>query len=562
MTLAKATARSKRGRFAPSETMRAAFLRDLEARLPTRGRLTWPDPSWQTRPVEFFRKILGTSPWEKQIEIANACVENLRVAVRSNNKAGKSTLIAMLVIWYVHAFPRARVFLMANTEKQVGGAVYYELRRLWARAGKCFDCYEREEKASIPDDGVRPCPHSRLLDVPIHTDPALTAKSGLRFADGREIVGFSGKDAEGVAGLSSPNLVLVFDEASGKNFDALYEGLVANLAGDGRVWIISNPTRTQGAFFDIFHAKGDIYRTLHISAFDSPNVRAGKTVVPGLATKDFIELARREFGERHPFYRSRVLGEFPTVEKGAVFPLELVELRSSEWEDTVAEGGTLDLGVDAAGDSGAGDESAFAARRGMKVLELRARSGLTADQHVVEAVGMIGRWKERGDVVRVMVDREGEIGAKVYGAFVSYLATFAEDKQPFALVGVRASEKAPKFAPFDRVRDELVGGFVDWMKEGGTIPPDSRLQADLLSFRWLEYTTSGRSKLEDKKKQREVLNGRSPDRGDACALSVFGRQVRPFVVEEHRAETPPERHEREELGPQGPYDALDWLRGR
>ena len=65
-----------------------------------------------------------------------------------------------------------------------------------------------------------------------------------------------------------------------------------------------------GAFRRAFHEERNIYRPVTISALDSPNVRAGRIVIPGLTTRQWVEERRQIWKDTSPLYRARVLGEF------------------------------------------------------------------------------------------------------------------------------------------------------------------------------------------------------------------------------------------------------------
>lgn len=514
-----------------------------------RGGFAWPSPEYAEDPVRFFREILGFEPWEKQIEISDLVLDakrrGKRVAVKSGHKVGKSTICAALALWAYSSFPGVRVVLTAVTSRQVDGIIWREIRMLLARHGRCVAC-----RRAAPN-GPRPCPHSHLIEE----EPGQLARTGLKAPDFREIVGFTAREAEGVAGVSGPYIVYICDEASGIP-ELIFQAIEGNRAGGAMVILISNPTRLAGEFFEAFHAKKDkFYLTASISSEDSPNVKAGRIVIPGLATRDWIEEKKAEWGEKSALFYVRAKGEFPLAEKGQVFSIEAIEASRQRWEEgDLDTGGPLCIGIDVAGESGEGDESGFAVRRGQRVEEILARRGLTADGHVVEALGLVAKHKQRNDEVRFIIDREGEPGAKVWGAFLAYAQSHPDAR--LILVGVRASERAQRDPrTYDRVRDELAGNLADWMRNGGALPPGDKLEADLQAFQWGDSLT-GRSKLIDKRKMRERL-GRSPDHADAVALSVWDFRYLPATADqEMRAETPGGEPEGR-LDPYAGFDAGD-----
>ena len=471
-------------------------------------------------PARYFVEVLGFEPWSRQIEIANAVRDHDRVAVRSNNKAGKSRTLAATALWYFDCFPGARVILTAETKRQVDDILYREVKILIAGAGRCVPCkrLDEERRGRGESPGPYPCPHSHIIET--IGDAGELAATGIKGPSFSELLGFTAKQAEAVAGISGANLLYIVDEASGRSLDRIYQAILGNLAaGAGnKLALISNPTRTIGEFFDAFHEKERLYHGIHISAFDSPNVKAGRVVIPGLASREFIESSREEFGETSPFFRVRVLGDFPIAEAGQAFTYEAIEQATARWEEA-PEDGDLSIGVDVAGESGEGDDSGFAVRRGRKIVALYTRRGLSAEAHLVEALGLVTTYRRGDEEVRVVVDREGEPGAKVWGAIIAWLQAHLQ-APPFILIGVRASERAmrdPK--TYDRVRDELIASLADWLRDGGALPPDNKLAAELAAVRWVGHV-SGRSKLADKKEIRARL-GRSPDRLDSVSLACW-----------------------------------------
>lgn len=514
MTTSKAIERARAADIEENgeDTIRRAVILALLAILPRRAPAarTWPSARYRRDPVGFMRDVLGFDPWEAQRAIADLVLEAIdthkRVAVSSGHKIGKSTLCAALALWAYCSFPGVRVVLTAKTGRQVDGIIWREIRMLLAQHGRCVEC-----RRANPE-GPRPCPHSALIEE----EPGTLARTGLVADDFREIKGFTAREAEGVAGVSGPFLVYIVDEASGVP-QVIFEAIEGNRAGGALVILISNPTRVVGEFFDAHHKKKDrYYLTKTVSSEDTPNARAGRTVIPGLATREWIEEKREEYGERSPFFLVRVKGQFPTAAKGQLFPFEAITTAQERWEeaDDLELGGPLYVSADVAGDSGEGDESAFAVRRGQRIIDLIARSGVTVDGHVVEVLGLIGKHRERNDQIVVVIDREGEAGTKVWKAFRVYL-----DEHPgaFVLVGVRASERAQRQPQtYDRVRDELAGNLADWLREGGAIPQDEKLAGELACFRWVD-SLNGRAKLLPKREMRVEL-GRSPDRADAVQL--------------------------------------------
>jgi phage terminase large subunit len=469
--------------------------------------IRWPSDRYQEDPAAFAREILGVEPWAKQVEILEAVRDHDRVAVTSGHKCGKSAAAAMLALWFYCAFPDSRVVMSSTTSRQVDQILWRELSMIRARGGRCVACKKEDP------DGRRikaPCPHSALIDGEI----GQLARTGLKSRDFREIVGFTAREAEAVAGISGSNLLYIVDEASGVP-DVIFQAIEGNRAGGAKLFMISNPTKTEGAFYDAFNSKAHLHKTIRMSSEESPNVKAGRKLIPGLATRAWVDEKRAEWGEESPIYKIRVKGEFVEAEDGKIISIAAIIEAEQRWAETPAEG-TLYLSLDPAGPGGQGDESVFALRRGKKILGLLAMRGMTDETHLAKCIDLLREnldYRERGVMV---VDREGSIGSALYG----YLKSSRELSQLAQLVGVRASDGAVRQASvYGRVRDELWASLAQWIREGGAIPEDPKLAREIHAPEW---TTDirGRMKATPKDELRKSL-GRSPDRADAVALAVW-----------------------------------------
>ena len=491
--------------------VRTSFSRDLLEGLEADARaattLKWPSDRYAKDPVRFCREILGIEPWEKQREILEAVRDHRIVAVPSGQKTGKSASAAMLAWWFYCSFPDARVIFTSTTSKQVDGILWRELRKIKAKAGKCVACKKKDpEDRYIP----RPCPHSALIDGETHE----LARSGHKAPDFREIVGFTASEAEAIAGTSGTNLLYIPDEATGIK-DAIFEAILGNCAGGGRVAMFSNPTRSEGYFADVCLNKAHMHKVIWINSEENPNAVSGKRLIPGLAERSYIEEKRQEYGADSAWYKVRVLGQFVTREEGKIISLADV-LEAERRHSDVSADGLLCLAIDPAGEGGLGDESVFVARRGQKMLGMWAHRGVSDEGHLALALRYLESLRSDRERCRVIIDREGAIGSNLYGFLrgSSELAAMAD------LWGVRASDGAIRDPRnYGRVRDELWASLAQWIREGGAIIEDGRLAKELTATEW---TTDirGRLKATPKDEIRKAI-GRSPDRADALALAVW-----------------------------------------
>lgn len=491
----------------------------------TRVRL--PSPKWRKDPVGFFRDVLGIQPWERtrhneecrsQIDIINAYRDYPRVSVKSGHKVSKSNTAGGIGLHFYSSFDDARVIMTSTTARQVDAILWREVRMMKARSGRCLDCKLRD-----PDgyDIPSPCPHSAIIDGEIGE----LARTGLKSEDFREIVGFTAREAEAVAGISGKNLLYILDEASGIKSE-IFEAIEGNRAGGARVVMFSNPTRTSGEFFESFKTKKKFYFNLTISSEDTPNAVYGEKdprAIPGLAGNEWIEEKKEEWGEDSALYKVRIKGEFAELEGAKIFPVHKITESQERWKEANKDG-RLFIGFDPAGDSEASDDAVWAIRRALKMLQLTSKQGLSSQSLLVHTLGMVEELRLHPREVPVLVmDVEGKTGNDVYNVFAAYVNQMKSP--PFELIALRSSDGAHRNpVVYDTVRDELAANLSQWMNNGGAILEDVKLDRELNALYWVEQEKTGKVKLVSKKvlrKKPPIGIGRSPGRYDALSMAVW-----------------------------------------
>jgi hypothetical protein len=255
-------------------------------------------------PAVYAEQVFGLVVWSRQREVLQAVRDHDRVSVRSGHKVSKSTSAAVVGWWFTsdpQARPGARAIISAPTGRQVDEVIWREVKALHVRATK--------RGYRLPAPGKRP-------------------GTGVRWGDGREMIGFTIDDGhpEAIAGFSGAHLLFELDEASGVD-RRVFEALDGNAAAGARFFLISNPTRTDGGFYDSQQPGSDYY-PLHIDSCDSPNI-TGEAVVPGLATRPWVDAMEKKYGPDSLFVAVRVHGQFPAGADDEVFGGQLVRGRRS-----------------------------------------------------------------------------------------------------------------------------------------------------------------------------------------------------------------------------------------
>lgn len=432
---------------------------------------------------------MGLRLWSRQREVLEAVAGHDRVAVRSGHKVGKSTSAAALALWYVATRPDARVIMTSASGRQVKNILWRELKRL-------------HKRAKVRLGGV------------MHDDP----NTGYRLPDGREILGFSTDEPEKMAGISGASVLFILDEASGID-EPIFEAIEGNRAGGAKIVMFSNPTRTSGTFYEAFTTKRQFWHCIKISSTETPNVQTGRAVIPGLATRDWVNEKALEWGKDHPLYEVRVAGDFPSQTENTLIGLALVEAAIARWPDTSADG-ALDIGVDVArfGD----DDSVITARRGNKVLEILAIHGMDGIQIAGKTIELAKKHRH-GEPIRIKVDVIG-VGASVVDQ-LNYSDFAKEEGVTIHAVNVASAATSEEYP---KLRDQIWFATQGWLKDGGSIPSIPRLEAELVAVTY-KFDAQGRQKVESKDEMKKRLKC-STDYADSLGLSIYQPPEQAFFI--------------------------------
>lgn len=434
-------------------------------------------------PTMFAEHMLTTRLWARQIEILNAVRDHKRVAIRSGHKCGKSTSLAVLALWWAYTHYRARVILTAASYAQVKNVLWKEIRRLYYQA----------KRAGVP------------LGGDMHELP----DSGLKLAGEAEIIGLSAKDKEKIAGYSGPNMLFIADEASGIP-DEVFEAIEGNRAGGARIAMISNPTQTSGYFYDAFHSDRGDWHCIHISSEECA-LLAPIEIGPdtGLATLDWVEEKKRDWGVDDNRYRVRVLGEFASDNDNSMISSAVVDAAIKRWPETTAAG-PLRIGVDVA--RFGNDATAIVWSRGRWASAPTKLTKLDAVDVAGRVMQLVRDLKREAERPSVRVDVTG------MGGGVADVLRREQDSIGFELVEIDAHASAT-VEGYSRMRDQVWGSLKEWLKAGGAIANDRALAGDLTAPLY-GFDVRGALKVESKIDLRKRI-GRSTDAADALALAVF-----------------------------------------
>ena len=446
---------------------------------------------WTNSPTCWARECLNVELAGYQGEVLDALPVQHRVAVRGPHGLGKSFMGAVLVNWFATTRNLAgrdwKIITTASAWRHLEVYLWPEIHK-WAG------------RIDFQTLGMAPFkPNSELLDLRLKlSNGAATAVAS--------------NQPERIEGAHAEELLYLLDEAKivpPATWDSI-EGAFSNAGPDtadnAYAFAMSTPGPPSGRFYEI-HRKAAGYEdwwTRHVTLEEA--------IASGRISRLWAEQRRLQWGADSAVYHNRVLGEFHASDEDSVIPLAWLEAAIERWHvwdraGRPSPGGPLWTGVDV---GRGGDESVLAKRDGWAVVLEGNRRRDTMSQ-VAALQGLDGR--AIIDVIGLgagVYDRLRELGARPL-AYTGSGKTPARDRSgKFGFTNVRS-------AAYWHLRELLDPAYEPVL----ALPPDDLMISDLTTPRW-DVTTGVPPKIQVEVKDKVVERlGRSPDRGDAIAMSLW-----------------------------------------
>lgn len=458
---------------------------------------------WKKRPWDFVADVFpGFTPVEWQDKLLHALPDNLRITIRSGHGVGKSTIIAIIILWFLVTHYPCKIPCTAPSSTQLRDV-------LWAEIAKWKD-------KMIP-----------ALANQIEMNSEQVWVKGLRATSVAMARTARKERPEAFQGIHSKNVLFLVDEASGID-EKIFEAGEGALSTEGaRLILIGNPTRTSGTFYRSHHQDRHNFFCMHVSCVEAPHV-----------SRKFIEEMKRKYGEYSDIYRYRVLGEFPKGSLQSVISLEYLESAvNREVETNPAD--DIIWGVDVARQGK--DRSALSKRQGNRKLEhtkwwQHPDTMLVAGEIISEYRQAIALLQTTGIEHR---PRKINIDCIGYGAGVSDRMRevfkeegwdkFTEIVDVSVAMNCTTDEAARDYW---RLRDQLWFASRDWFqgKMFGevSIPDEPDFIAEMSSVQYKPHS-SGKLIVASKEEMKEELDGLSPDLGDSWNLTLYVPPATPEV---------------------------------
>jgi hypothetical protein len=215
---------------------------------------------YRGKPRRFFTEILGLPPeyyWSAMELINESVVENEKTCVYAGHGVSKTFDAARLALFFLFNYVPSTVITTAPTAYQVKELLWREL------ASAYFN-------AKVPLGG-----HLTQMELDLQVE------TGLRWF----AIGFSTRtdtvtaEATKFQGYHNDHMLLVFDEGAGIMPEIWRAG--QHIGAPFKRWLaIGNAVSATGDFAAC--SKDASWHCLNISVKDTPNFKAGRTVIPGV----------------------------------------------------------------------------------------------------------------------------------------------------------------------------------------------------------------------------------------------------------------------------------------
>lgn len=448
-------------------------------------------PIYRKNPIVFAKEVLRFEPDEWQILALQDLAAESKVAIKSGQGVGKTSLEAIALLWFLTCFPYPRIVATAPTKQQLHDV-------LWSEVAKW------QEKSPLLKNILK-WTKTYIYMVGYEKRWFATARTATK--------------PENMQGFHEDNMLFIVDEASGVT-DPIMEAILGTLSGENnKLLMCGNPTKTNGTFYDAFYSSRWMYQCHTVSSEESQRTN-----------KDNIKSLIDRFGYDSNVVRVRVRGLFPKQEDDIFIALQLLEdaVKLEVDPEEKIKGmyipNRIDIGVDVArfGD----DNTVIATKLDKVVPELLSRHG----QNTMRTVGDIVRiyrdfmekYLEYDDYVYVKIDDTG-VGGGVTDRLNELKEDPSEGLDKMVVIPVNFAKKSPK-SKSARFYDDIVtwmwANVRELMKDKEVKLPDDSVLVGEFSTRKYYFQSNGKMKLESKEElKKRGLS--SPDRADAVALACM-----------------------------------------
>jgi len=439
-------------------------------------------------PTTWVTDVCKEHLWSKQRVIMDSVRDHRKTAVPSCHGSGKSFLAARIAAHWICAHKPGEAFVVSSapTGRQVRTILWREIGRVHAKA--------------------------KLAGRTNQTEWMLTMPEG-----NEEIVAFGMKPDDmtptAFQGIHARYVLVIFDEACGIA-SPLWNAADSLLSNDlARMLVIGNPDLPDVEFHHVCKP-GSGWNVIPISAFDTPNFTGEP--IPANLKHDlvgpvWVEEKRRKWGEDNPFWKSKILGQFPDVAVDGLIPMKWIAAARAR---DLVPGLPHELGLDVGGGT---NKSVYCERRGYHYRIIRRDNSPDTMETCGNLVAILLDRKTKEPTNPITAAKVDEIGI---GRGVVNRAAELRHRE---VKGVNVGKSAKDKLHFANLRAEGYWGLREAFQQG-TIDIDlldDDLAAQLVDLKY-KRTSQGQIQMESKDEIKR--RGKpSPDEADALMLASLDK---------------------------------------
>lgn len=416
-----------------------------------------------------------------------------KITISSGHGIGKSSSISWVILWFLFVNYNAQVPCTAPTADQMYDVLWKELN-LWI---------DRMPKA-VRTAYVWGKDHIRMSESP-ETWFARAKTS-------------SKENSEALAGVHAEHVLTVADEASGVEEAIFNTAEGAWTSGDILVILISNPTRSEGYFYDTHHKLKANWQCLQFSSIQSP-----------IVDREYEASIAERHGRDSDEYGIRVLGKFPNEglmdDTGYVNLLSQSDIHTQpDFGRTLQFKGTVVMGIDP---SGAGDDkTSWYIRDNLKAKKIHEESISNPKGIAEKTLTFAEKYKIKWQ--NIVIDSFG-VGADVAKEIAILTGGVA---RVYSVNVGEPCEKESDQELYANKRAEMYYKLKKWFQQQGELVEDKNTEGELGTIKY-KHNARGRIQIMPKLDMRKKYGYKSPNDADALALT-FLRHI-PTLEQEHQA---------------------------
>lgn len=451
---------------------------------------------WREHPEIMVRELFGVTPDAWQDEALRAFPTSPRVALKACKGPGKTATLSWLCWNFLLTRPHPKIPATSISKENLMDGLWTEMAK-WQNTSKLLQQMFTWTKTRI---FANDHPETWYM----------TARTWSKSAD-------KDQQANTLAGLHADYILFVLDESGGIPESVMVTAEAALASGvEMHIVQAGNPTHLEGPLYRACTTEAKLWKVITITG-DPDDVNRS----PRISVKWAREMIEK-YGRENPWVLVNVLGRFPPSSLNSLIgPDEVRAAMERIYTEYQVGNAPMILGVDVAREGD--DASVIFGRKGRQAfnpVKLRNVDGL-------QGAGHVSRLWRNMNADACFVDATGGFGS----SWIDQLRVLN-----YTPLGIHFSAAAHQSDRYYNKRTEMYFDAVQWIKEGGALPPN--VPEILAALTQTTYSfAKDRLLLEPKESVKEKL-GYSPDDADAFVLTF----AEPVLPKAQVAIAPPRGH--------------------